>query len=119
MERLLEFSRGVRGACRGIGPDSTKQSTEGFRDSSVHTEGVIRVELSLKYSCCERGLSTLLTLSKAIERTNEVLAELSSVRQALKGRIHETSVSPTANENWNEGVGWWSHILPSPSVPGS
>jgi len=119
LEGLFELSRGVRSGCRGVGPYPTKKSTKTFSNGSVHPKGVIRVEFIFEYSCCECDLSTLLASSTPNERTNEVLAEFLGMCQTLEGRVHETSVSPAANENSNGGVGRRSHMLPSPSVPGS
>ena len=119
LERLFELSRGVRGGWGGVGPDPSKQSTKAFCNSSVHPKGVIRVEFCFKYSCCGCNLSILSALPEPAERTNEVLAEFLCMCQTLEGGVHEASVSPIMNENSNEGVGRWSHIFPSPSVPGS
>ena len=85
----------------------------------MHPKGVIWVKFRFEYSCCGCDLSKLLALLKPVERTNEVLAEFLGMCQTLEGGVHEASVPPTMNENLNESVGRWSHIFPSPSVPGS
>ena len=104
LKDLFELSRGVRGCCRRVGPDPSKQSAEGFRNSALHSEWVFRVELSFEYSCCRCVLSTLLALAASVKRTDKVLADLLGVCQTLEGRIHEASVSPIMDEQSNEGV---------------
>jgi hypothetical protein len=119
LKSLFELPRGVGGCRRRVGPDPSKEGAKSFRNGTLHSKWVLRVELFFEYSCCGCVLSTLLTLPKSAERTNEVLADLLGVCQTLEGRIHEASVSPIMNENPDKGMKRWSHMLPSPSVPGS
>jgi len=104
LKDLFELSRGVRGSCRRVRPDSSEQSAEGFCDGALHSEWIIWVELCFEYSCCGCVLSTLLALAAPVERTNKVLADLLGVCQTLEGRIHKASVSPIMDEKSNRGV---------------